>query len=296
MPELPEVQTVVNDLAAQGIKARRVADVRVFWKKTVAVPTVKQFIARIKNKTVTAIRRRGKFIIIELSEGEFLCIHLRMTGRLHVNQPGGPIDTHDRVIFFLDNGLQLHYHDTRKFGRMYLVGNEQQVCGGLGPEPLAKEFTPQVLKAICTGRKRMLKPLLLDQHVIAGLGNIYVDESLWLAKLHPRHNAHTLTDAQLRRLHKAIRTSLNKGVKNQGTTLGAGQANFYSVGRRRGKNQEQLNVFRRTGLPCPRCGTVIKRTIVGQRSTHICPRCQPAGVVGVKLYCSDDRCFAVRGN
>jgi formamidopyrimidine-DNA glycosylase len=144
----------------------------------------------------------------------------------------------------------------------------------LGPEPLEKNFTVRLLAGQLKRHRRRLKPLLLDQAFIAGLGNIYVDEALWDAKLHPDRIAAALSPAEIKALHRAIARVLNRGLKNLGTSLGTGETNFYSVARRRGRNKDELKVFRRTDHPCPRCNWPIARIIVGQRSTHICPRCQ----------------------
>jgi formamidopyrimidine-DNA glycosylase len=168
----------------------------------------------------------------------------------------------------------LRFHDPRKFGRLHLVKDPERILDRLGAEPLASEFTAKSLAERLMPRKRLLKPLLLDQAFIAGIGNIYVDEALWEAKLHPRRIAASLSMPEIKALHRAIPKVLKRGLKNLGTSLGSGETNFYSVARHRGRNKEQLKVFRRTGLSCPRCRTPIERIIVGQRSTHICAKCQ----------------------
>jgi formamidopyrimidine-DNA glycosylase len=156
------------------------------------------------------------------------------------------------------------------------VPDAEQALAHLGSEPLSKQFTPTALRAVLASRRRKLKPLLLDQTVVAGLGNIYVDEALWEARLHPEQTSESVSRKGAENLHTAIQTVLRRGIAAQGTTLGAGRDNFYSVAGRRGSNVENLRVFRRDGLPCPRCGTTIERTVVGQRGTHHCPRCQKA--------------------
>jgi formamidopyrimidine-DNA glycosylase len=180
------------------------------------------------------------------------------------------------VILDLDDGRSLRYRDTRKFGRWSLVKDPATVLSRLGPEPLDKGFTATDFVRHLRPRRGKLKPLLLNQEVLAGLGNIYVDEALFSARLHPERSCATLSDAQLRVLYRSIREVLRRGIRTGGTTLGSGQGNFYSVAGRRGRNQDGLRVFRRNGEPCGRCGTTIARTIVGQRSTHLCPQCQPA--------------------
>jgi formamidopyrimidine-DNA glycosylase len=176
-----------------------------------------------------------------------------------------------------ENGRQLRYYDPRKFGRFYLVENTADVIGHLGPEPLSRQFTAAALGLRLAARNRHLKPLLLDQGFLAGLGNIYADEALWHAGLHPLTRSSALNEKQVRRLHRAIRRVLRKGLANFGTTLGRGAANYYSLERGAGGNEEKLKVFRRQGLPCPRCRTTIQRLVVAQRGTHICPACQICG-------------------
>ena len=176
----------------------------------------------------------------------------------------------------LDTGSvnSLRFHDPRKFGRILLTETPEKWLDRLGPEPLDRKFTARHLGEKLMARKRQIKPLLLDQHFLAGLGNIYVDEALWEARLHPCRLASTLSKPEIRALRLAIPRVLKRGLKNLGTSLGSGETNFYSVANRRGRNKDQLNVFRRTELPCPGCQTAIERIIVGQRSTHICSKCQ----------------------
>jgi len=274
MPELPEVQTLVDDLNAAGLAGRRVVETQVFWPRTIALQTPEEFATLIRNRQIHRIRRRAKFIIFELDRGFYLLVHLRMTGRFHLYSKTGDYLKHEHVSIRLDDGRELRYHDTRKFGRFYLTEDANRIIGQLGLEPLADDFTFERFAATIQKHKRQIKPLLLDQTVIAGLGNIYVDESLWEARIHPEKIAASLSRRKLRALHAAIPDALRKGLRNMGTTLGSGKANFYSVARRRGRNQDHLNVFRRTGQRCPRCGNPIRRLIVGQRSTHICPKCQ----------------------
>ena len=274
MPELPEVQTLVNDLNAAGIAGTKISSARVYWPRTIATPSVRNFKNGIKAKTIATIWRRGKFIVMDLTPDSHLLIHLRMSGRLHLVSPGTKRSPHEHVIFSFKNADELRFHDTRKFGRVFLVRDLTPVLGHLGLEPLESGFNIAALRASLLSRKRLLKPLLLDQTIIAGLGNIYVDEALWEARLHPCRRSHTLSALELHALRRAIPRVLKRGLNNLGTTLGSGKANFYSIARHRGRNQDQLHVFRRTGLPCPRCRHSIERIIVGQRSTHICPKCQ----------------------
>jgi formamidopyrimidine-DNA glycosylase len=274
MPELPEVQTVVDALIARGLPGRRIREARIFWPRTIAGMPPEAFREQVRGRTVVRIFRRGKYIVFDLDEGLTMLVHLRMTGRFEWLPHRRARGKHEHVVFRIGIADSLRFHDTRKFGRIRLTRQPAAVLGRLGPEPLDRRFTARRFAALLHARKRQLKPLLLDQHVIAGLGNIYVDEALWSAGIHPLRHSHTLTHQDAAKLHRAIRRSLRKGLSNGGTSLGNGQTNFQSPARRSGRNADALNVFRRTGDPCPRCGGGIVRLVVGQRSTHICPDCQ----------------------
>lgn len=275
MPELPEVQTVVNDLLASGIVGRTITGARVFWPRSVAMPSAEAFCQALPCRAIERIWRRAKYLIMDLSGGEHLLAHLRMSGRIHLVAMDEPRAKHEHIVIDLDDGRQLRLHDTRKFGRMYLVRELDAVLGHLGPEPLSGDFTADILLARLHEHDRQMKPLLLDQAFLAGLGNIYTDEALWEAQIHPCRRSSSISEEEARRLHRAIQSVLRRGIENAGTSLGNGKANFYSVKKRQGRNAQALNVFRRTDLPCPRCATRIERIIVGQRSTHLCPACQP---------------------
>jgi len=274
MPELPEVQTIVSDLKAAGIQGAVITGARVYWSRTIAEPSAGTFCRRVKGQEISAIRRRGKFIVFDFKNGDHLLIHLRMSGRLHWLERELSRQTHEHVVLSFENGKQLRFHDTRKFGRMYLTSDTDKILGRLGPEPLSAGFTRRILAERLSRRQRLLKPLLLDQTFIAGLGNIYVDEALWESRIHPCRVAASLSQDEIQALHRAIPRVLKRGLKNLGTSLGTGKANFYSIAKHQGRNRDELKVFRRTRQPCPRCQTKIQRIIVGQRSTHICPKCQ----------------------
>ncbi len=280
MPELPEVQTIVDDLNAADLIGRRITGARVFWPRTIAEPAPQAFCRRMKGKRFTAIGRRGKYLVFQVDDGATLLMHLRMSGRLNLVRANTARSKHEHVTIRFADGRQLRFHDPRKFGRLQLIEDPQKILRRLGPEPLSSRFTARRLAAGLQSRRRALKPLLLDQTFVAGLGNIYVDEALWEARLHPCRPASSLTWPEIKALHRAVRRVLKRGLKNLGTSLGTGKANFYSVSRRRGRNSDQLNVFRRTGLACARCCSTIERIIVAQRSTHICPTCQRGGSPG----------------
>lgn len=274
MPELPEVQTIVNDLNAADLIGVPIRDAGVFWARTIAEPSPALFCKRLKGRKFTVIRRRGKYLVFETDAEDTMLLHLRMSGRLHLASVDTPRIKHEHVIVTFNGKKQLRFHDTRKFGRIHLINDPERILERLGPEPLDKGYTLKVLADRLGQHKRLLKPLLLDQAFVAGLGNIYVDEALWDAKLHPNRIAASLSMNEIKALHRAIPRVLKRGLKNLGTSLGTGDTNFYSVSRHRGRNKDELKVFRRTDLPCPRCNTIIERLVVGQRSTHICSKCQ----------------------
>jgi formamidopyrimidine-DNA glycosylase len=274
MPELPEVQTILEDLKQAGLIGRRIHKVEVYWPRTIGQPSSTLFCHLLHNKQILELDRRGKYLMFTLSEGYFLFIHLRMTGRLILANHETSEIAHIRLRLDLDHGKSLYFHDTRKFGRWYLVQDPQTIIGKIGLEPLSEDFTFEIFWNKLKHHTRALKPLLLDQTCIAGLGNIYVDEALWEALLHPLQPANSLTIQQGRKLYMSIIHVLKRGIETQGTTLGTGKTNYYRLDGTQGRHQLHLNVFRRTDQKCPRCGHLIARLIVAQRSTHICPTCQ----------------------
>jgi len=220
-------------------------------------------------------------LLLSLSGEQALLIHRRMTGNLLLfpATPGDSpwesvADPYCRVVFLLDDGRRLVFTDPRKFGRVALYPNSalSAALDGLGLEPLSAEFTPQALAALLAGRSRQMKPLLLDQTCIAGIGNIYADEALFRAGVHPLRRAETLTTEEIARLHAAIQAVLTLGIEHGGTTFGRHQDIWGEAGR----NRAHLAVYQRTGEPCLRCGTPLARLVVAQRSAHFCPTCQPA--------------------
>ena len=274
MPELPEVETIRADLAAL-LPGRRFTGAEVLWPGTIDRPPADELDAVLRGHTILGLDRRGKYLILHLDGAAALVVHLRMTGRLRWREAGAPREKHARVVLFLDDGHELHFDDQRKFGRMYFVPDEgglAEVLARVGPEPLVEAFTRPALKRMLAGRRSMLKPLLLDQGFLAGLGNIYVDEALWRARLHPLRRSDSLTPAEIDRLHEGIVAALRQGIANRGTTL----SDYQDLAGARGTNQESLFVFRREGQPCPRCGTPIERLRIGGRATHVCPHCQRA--------------------
>ncbi len=282
MPELPEVETVVRKLRAANLLGKTIQHAIVYSQSTIANPNSAQFISQIQGQDFKAIERRGKFIVITLGQ-QTLLIHLRMTGKLfasheeNLSSSQNAIHPHERVRLCFSDGQILHYEDQRKFGRWSLVKDPRQILDGLGVEPLSKSFDLSYLKAGLHRRQTTIKALLLNQKFIAGLGNIYVDEALWLAQVHPMRLASELNSLEIEALHYAIVKVLEVGISNQGTTLGNHRSNYTSLNNEKGRHQSSLNVFRREGLPCPRCDTVIAKIRVAQRGTHFCPFCQKLG-------------------
>jgi formamidopyrimidine-DNA glycosylase len=271
MPELPEVETVVRDLRALLI-GRAIVGARVHWQRTIATPSARAFARQIRQHKIRAITRRGKYLIFHLrgnNATQYMLAHLRMTGGFHLVARGAPRDKHIHVCLQLDDGNELRFRDTRKFGRMWLVGDPAQVVGKLGPEPLeisARDFHARIEK-----RRGNLKPLLLDQKFLAGIGNIYADESLWYARLHPLRQVESLTRAECGRLYRAIRQVLTRAIAVGGTSI---DVMYTRVNGMSGGFTASLRAFDQEERPCRRCGTPIQKTVVGQRGTHFCPVCQ----------------------
>ncbi len=265
MPELPEVETIARNLrpVLTG-KTIRSADLR--WERTLAIPEPAEFIQRVRGQRIETTSRRGKFLILELSS-DTLLIHLRMSGDLSTHNGSYQPQKHDHLLLSLSDATTLVFTDPRKFGRVWLISATEQILAGLGPEPFDPAFTASSLYEQLRGRSRQLKPLLLDQTFIAGLGNIYTDEALNLAGLHPLTRSDQITAAQAEKLWNAIRQVLETGIANNGASIDW----VY----RGGEFQNHFRVYGRAGEPCPACNTPVERIVVGQRGTHLCPTCQP---------------------
>ena len=272
MPELPEVETVCRTLEA-GLAGRRIAEVtRIAWDRTIAEPAPELFRELLQDRLVLGVERRAKYVVIKLDGGEALVVHLRMTGRLTLADAEEEPATHTRVALRLEDGGQLFFDDARKFGRIWLLDQSglDVLQARLGPEPLDEALTAEEFRTLLRRRKGRLKPLLLDQKLIAGLGNIYVDEALWMARLHPLRTVPSLDDSAIDRLYAAIRGVLQAAIEHRGTSL----SDYRDAWGERGDNQNFLQVYQQAGSPCPRCGTPIERMVVAQRGTHVCPYCQ----------------------
>ncbi|HNB53666.1 MAG TPA: bifunctional DNA-formamidopyrimidine glycosylase/DNA-(apurinic or apyrimidinic site) lyase [Anaerolineales bacterium] len=295
MPELPEVETIARNLRdghsretlpTEGtfrvrepraeyvpalpstipVTGKTITGAQVFWPRTLAEPGETAFYHQIIGQRIENVGRRAKYLILYLSE-QHLIIHLRMSGDIIVTPLDQPLAPHDRLTLTLDDQYRLAFNDTRKFGRVWLMNDPTPLFADLGPEPFSDEFTPEWLYNALQQKNRHLKPLLLDQTFLAGLGNIYTDESLHRAGLHPLTPSGRVSPEQAARLRETIREVLNDGIRHNGSSIdwvyrGGGFQNYFRV-------------YGRTGEPCLTCGTPISRIVVGQRSTHFCPRCQP---------------------
>jgi formamidopyrimidine-DNA glycosylase len=280
MPEMPEVETYVRELEPL-LAGRQILTAEVRWPRTIAGPSPEEFVVRIAGQRFSTFGRRAKYMLLGLAHGDTLgdtlIVHLRMTGHLYVKDAAEAPDAHTHVLLDLDDGRRLHYQDPRKFGRMWLTAQPETVLRKLGPEPLSDAFSGEELAGKLAGRKAAIKALLLDQALAAGVGNIYADEALFRAGLHPLRPGGSLTPGEVERLRLAVAAVLTAGIAAAGSSLGGSSLQNYSrPGGQTGNFQEEHRVFRRTGQPCLTCGAPIERIVVGQRSTHFCPNCQPS--------------------
>jgi len=268
MPELPEVETVARDLRPL-ITGATIVDATTFWARTLRSVSPEAFADGVAGRRIEAVGRRAKQIVLDLSGGAFLTIHLKMTGQLFVVPQGGRDDPYVRLVLTLEDGREIRFRDIRKFGKIGLYVATDDPFARIGPEPLADTFTVAAFRKRLRARKGRLKPLLLDQAFIAGIGNIYADEALWAARLHPLRTARTLRPADERRLWLAIRRILAEAVIRRGSSI-----DDYTAPDGDGEMQDHLAVYQRTGEPCLRCGRPIRRIVVGGRATHFCSWCQ----------------------
>jgi len=275
LPELPEVETIRRDLR-EKIVGHTIERAEVFWEREIGYPSVPEFRELIRERRIEDTGRRGKFVIIRLADNATLLVHLKMTGQLLYVPASEPPNPYTRVLLHLDRGMQLRFADIRKFGRMYVVEADRlqdfPKIAELGPEPLEATFTLPAFRALLGKRTGRIKPLLMNQGFLAGMGNIYVDEALFRAGIHPLRSSASLTPRQIAKLHQAIIDVLEESIANRGSSIDdyrdpAGQKGYHHV---------HLRVYGRTGEPCLTCGTPIRRIVAGGRGTHFCPRCQRA--------------------
>lgn len=271
MPELPEVETIRRKIRDGGLSSpsllkREIIGSKIMWDRTIAEPSPQDFKRRIVNQTIKDVERRGKYLILVLTDFSLL-IHLRMSGDIKIESSTDLPGNHHRMMLEFEEGIRLSLIDARKIGRVWLLSDTSVVLGRLGPEPLSDEFTSDILFQGLCNYHRQIKPLLLDQHFLAGMGNIYTDEALHCAKIHPLSKSDQITRKQSDHLWECIRCVLMDGIKNNGASI-----DWVYKG---GDYQNHFRVYQRTGEPCPVCGNEIERIVVGQRGTHICSECQP---------------------
>ena len=268
MPELPEVQATV-DYLRERVEGQLIERAQVSWARTVSPMDPARFSLELSGVMIESLFRRGKYVGMKLQGTRplFLFTHLRMSGSLDVIPTEFSIARHDRVCLELNSGKSIRFNDTRKFGRMSLCEDPDEVVGHLGLEPLDDSFTPESLHSALVHKSGRIKPVLLDQSVIAGLGNIYVDEVLWKIKVHPLTQANTLADKEMYHLHRAIQETLLEAIEKLGCDFGDGVVDG---------GMYRPRVYGREGKKCSRCRDTIARVVVAQRGTHICPTCQPS--------------------
>jgi formamidopyrimidine-DNA glycosylase len=268
LPELPEVETIKAQLAPR-LEGRMLARVEILDPRLTRPIDLFEVAEELEGDVVVAVERRGKYLLLRFESGLALLVHLRMTGSFGFT----PV-SHERAVVELDDGSRLAYRDVRRFGTWLVLEDaelEPYLATKNGPEPLGPRFTSSWLGTQLAQRRAPLKAVVLDQRVVAGLGNIYADEALWRARLSPLRPAHSLSAAEVTRLARAIRAALRTGIERQGSTL----SDYRAPDGAAGSMQEEFRVYGRDGEPCPRCRTTITKTRVGGRGTWYCPRCQP---------------------
>jgi len=273
VPELPEVETVRRRLEPV-LTGRRFERVEITDPRLVRPHEPDEVAAELQGERVASVERRGKYLILRFETDRVLLIHLRMTGSLRHSAAGLADDPHRRALVRLDDGSDVAYRDVRRFGTWLLLEPgelDAYLAPRLGEEPLGAPFTAARLGQLLARRRAPVKAALLDQRTLAGMGNIYVDEALWRAKIHPLRPAESLEPNELRRLHRAVRTSLEHGLARQGSTL----RDYKLPDGGSGSMQHEFKVYGRGGDPCDRCGTPIAKIRVAGRGTWFCPACQP---------------------
>ncbi|HXF81827.1 MAG TPA: bifunctional DNA-formamidopyrimidine glycosylase/DNA-(apurinic or apyrimidinic site) lyase [bacterium] len=272
MAELPEVETMRADLERE-VMGCRIGHVVVAQTRMLGGRAASELVERLTGQTIMGVRRRGKFLLLDLSSGDTLLLHRGMTGNLFLRDPHAPPDRHLHLVLALADGRELRLCDHRGFGavRMLAPAEVAALDARLGPEPLGRDFTPAYLAGQLARRKTPVKALLLNQRVVAGLGNIYTDEALWAARIHPARRCHTLHPCEAAALHAAVVQVLTEAIAHRGTTF----SDYRDLYGRPGGNAAFLRVFHRAGQPCPRCGEAIRLIRVAGRGSSICPRCQP---------------------
>ena len=270
MPELPEVETIKNELLPYVV-GHRITGVTLIWEGIVRQPSAEEFRSRMIGQEITDITRRGKYLLFSLSSSDLLIIHLKMSGSLLIGQDSPQPPKYTRAIINLDKGTNVFFRDPRKFGMMQLVKDSNSIASKLGPEPLEPDFTPQVLAQRLAKRKAPIKAILLDQNFVAGIGNMYADEALFWARIHPLKAGNSLSSEEVERLHQAIQQVLWSAIGNKGASV----ENYFRPDGTLGTAHFQFQVAHRGGQPCPVCGTPIQRLPIRNRGSYFCPNCQP---------------------
>ena len=273
MPELPEVETIRRDLSKE-LKGRKILRLKFYdWAKMLK-PDPDSVAKAIEGKKIKGFDRRAKLLLMHLDDhGTTIAIHLKLSGQLFVRKSSDSPDRFTHIVVELDKGEELRFNDLRKFGFMKVVKDKAELDSLLsefGPEPFTREFTFEKFREMVTKSSRAVKTVIMDQTKIAGVGNIYADEVLWRAKIHPETPANGLSDKNLKELFDAILFVLKQGIEDRGTSVDQ----YLDTHAHKGGHAKNLKVFRLNGEPCPRCGTIIKKIRVGGRGTHFCPSCQ----------------------
>lgn len=271
MPELPEIETIKNCLIPR-LQGLTVTSVDLLRAQAVRGIDPDKWVTQLTGRQVVTIRRRGKYLLFDLSGGLILGIHLKMTGVLQIREATDPPTRYTTAIFGFSGRRRLHFDDQRKFGSLWLADDERDITGKLGPEPLEHQFKSELLGEIMGRHRIPVKAALCDQHCMAGLGNMYADEALYAAGVHPLTDASSLSHKRVAELHQAIITVLERGIRHNGASI-----NTYCLpDGTRGMAQTQFRVAHREGEPCPVCGSPIERIKIRGRGACFCPRCQPA--------------------
>jgi formamidopyrimidine-DNA glycosylase len=269
MPELPEVETIKNELAPHII-GRGISGVTLLWQGIVRQPSAEEFCSRLIGQKITGIERRGKYLILSLTSGEALIIHLKMSGSLLLKPASAEADKYTRAIFDLNKGIRLSFRDPRKLGVMWLVKDKNNIVGKLGPEPLEADFTPEILAQRLSKHMAPIKALLCDQSFVAGIGNMYADEALFFARIHPLRSGKSLSSKEIERLHHAIQQVLSAAINNKGASVDT----YFRPDGQIGTAHFQFQVAHRGGELCPVCSTPLERIPVRNRGSYFCPKCQ----------------------
>jgi len=274
MPELPEVETIRQDMIKK-VKGKKIREVEIKNEKNIKIPSPEEFKEELEGKTIRDVERKGKYLIVHLNFNQFLIFHLKLTGRLLYFPPEKKEEPdYTRIIFTFPDKSKLFFADIRGFGEIYLVSKDEldriPAIKNMGPEPLSPEFTPEKLKEILKGKKGKIKPTLMNQTVLAGIGNIYSQEALHRAGIHPERNVSRLTEKEIEAIYKALVEVLEEAIRNRGSSVDA----YLDLQGREGGHVPYLRVYGREGENCPRCGSVIKKKKISGRGTYFCNGCQ----------------------